>query len=389
MYPIVSLALLTTLAALTQGQRITTIQLEGVQYFVSRMNPYSPELNWFLAYQYCRSIGLQLASFETKEKADYFMEYLRNAGYSKYDFWTSGNRLGTDMFLWMSTGLPFNVTFNYMKGDQDSDPLSTSLTHGPQPITRKKRGDSGASNGCVAMKKPELEWDTDDCTAVKDFICEQTRCYYYNYGSIPVSTAQGRSQKMRKSSVPPFSSSSYASSAATGTTPPYSTPRKTPVTTPRREFISSTSSEASSTTEQEEHTARVQPQVQHEEHAVRIQEDPKQQQVQHEEPQVSNEAEAHASEIQHEEVQHVPKVHEENQEDYHYTTSESGEEYNTNAEPEQTTPGVSEETNELQIIRDSSRGMTHDMGEAFPWPWARNIMLEKPKPRTLSPELEK
>lgn len=38
-----------------------------------------------------------------------------NVGYTKYDFWTSGNRLGTDMFLWMSTGLPFNATFNYMK----------------------------------------------------------------------------------------------------------------------------------------------------------------------------------------------------------------------------------------------------------------------------------
>uniref|UniRef100_A0A1I8MPE0 Uncharacterized protein n=1 Tax=Musca domestica TaxID=7370 RepID=A0A1I8MPE0_MUSDO len=32
----------------------------------------------------------------------------------------------------------------------------------------------------------------EDCSAVKDFICEQTRCYYYNYGSIPVSSAQGR-----------------------------------------------------------------------------------------------------------------------------------------------------------------------------------------------------
>lgn len=62
------------------GQRITTIQLDGTQYFISRMNPYSPELNYFLAYQYCRSIGLQLASFETKEKADAIMQYLINAG---------------------------------------------------------------------------------------------------------------------------------------------------------------------------------------------------------------------------------------------------------------------------------------------------------------------
>lgn len=62
------------------GQRITTIQLDGVQYFVSRMNPYSPELNYFLAYQYCRSLGLQLTSFESKEKSDSITQYLRNAG---------------------------------------------------------------------------------------------------------------------------------------------------------------------------------------------------------------------------------------------------------------------------------------------------------------------
>lgn len=51
--------------------------------------------------------------------------------------------------------------------------------------------DSGSSNGCVVLKAPNFEWDADDCVSIKDFICEQTRCYYYNYGSIPVSTAQG------------------------------------------------------------------------------------------------------------------------------------------------------------------------------------------------------
>lgn len=51
-----------------------------MQYFVSRMNPYSPELNYFLAYQYCRSLGLQLTSFESKEKSDSITQYLRNAG---------------------------------------------------------------------------------------------------------------------------------------------------------------------------------------------------------------------------------------------------------------------------------------------------------------------
>ena len=50
---------------------------------------------------------------------------------------------------------------------------------------------SGLEKGCVVLKAPNLMWAPEDCLAVKDFICEQTRCYYYNYGSIPVSSAQG------------------------------------------------------------------------------------------------------------------------------------------------------------------------------------------------------
>ncbi|KAG8039065.1 hypothetical protein G9C98_003372 [Cotesia typhae] len=185
---IVLLLLITTFIA--SGQRITTIQLDGVQYFVSRMNPYSPELNYFLAYQYCRSLGLQLASFETKEKADTMTQYLKNAGYTKYDFWTSGNKLGTDMFLWMSSGLPFNATFDYMLRRTGNRAVDVPPGTEPQRVARES-GDSGSSDGCVAMVAPSLAWDAQDCTRVKDFICEQTRCYYYNYGSIPVSATQG------------------------------------------------------------------------------------------------------------------------------------------------------------------------------------------------------
>lgn len=128
----------------SSGQRITTIQLDGVQYFVSRMNPYSPELNYFLAYQYCRSLGLQLASFETKEKVQSMSQYLQNAGYSKYDFWTSGNRLGTGMFLWMSTGLPFNATFDYFESSNDAvksgllDPVDHNSNTSPQRTARDR-----------------------------------------------------------------------------------------------------------------------------------------------------------------------------------------------------------------------------------------------------------
>ncbi|KAH8374129.1 hypothetical protein KR200_010213, partial [Drosophila serrata] len=180
----------------TTGQRITTIHLDGVQYFISRMNPYSPELNYFLAYQYCRSLGLQLASFETKEKAESMTTYLKNAGYGNYDFWTSGNRLGTGMFLWMSTGLPFNATFDFFENSADAisagllDPVDHNSNTSPQRTARDSS--SGAEKGCVILKQPTLKWMPEDCSAVKDFICEQTRCYYYNYGSIPVSSAQGR-----------------------------------------------------------------------------------------------------------------------------------------------------------------------------------------------------
>ncbi|XP_061507655.1 myotubularin-related protein DDB_G0290005 isoform X1 [Anopheles gambiae] len=207
------------------GQRITTIQLDGVQYFISRMNPYSPELNYFLAYQYCRSLGLQLASFETKEKVESMTEYLQNAGYGKYNFWTSGNRLGTGMFLWMSTGLPFNATFDYFEKSPETvgmDPLDHNSNTSPQRTARDSS--SGLQKGCVHLKAPSLRWAPEDCSAVKDFICEQTRCYYYNYGSIPVSSAQGRPIQTSTST------SLYTTLAATTTTTTTSTTTEPPTT---------------------------------------------------------------------------------------------------------------------------------------------------------------
>ncbi|XP_046434951.1 uncharacterized protein nw isoform X1 [Neodiprion pinetum] len=186
----IALFLIIAAAACTSAQRITTIQLDGVQYYVSRMNPYSLELNYFLAYQYCRSLGLQLISFETKEKADTMTQYLQNAGYTKFDFWTSGNKLGTDMMLWMSTGLPFNSTFDYMRKLPGRSETYVPRGTEPQRIARES-GENGSADLCVVMKAPTLEWVTEDCTLFKDFICEQTRCYYYNYGSIPVSATQG------------------------------------------------------------------------------------------------------------------------------------------------------------------------------------------------------
>ncbi|XP_054277371.1 uncharacterized protein LOC128996235 [Macrosteles quadrilineatus] len=230
------------LAATVYGQRITTIQLDGTQYFISRMNPYSPELNYFLAYQYCRSIGLQLASFETKEKADAIMQYLINAGYNKYDFWTSGNRLGTDMMIWMSTGLPFNATFDYMRHSEDDEyevPMARQLS------AVEPRKDNDTSDGCVLLRSPDMYWDKDDCTKIRDFICEQTRCYYYNYGSIPVSPAQGNRIKV-------------TSPAAVSSTP--SPPPPTTSSTPSPTF-NPTSAEPNVDTQESEDNGEVQVEV--------------------------------------------------------------------------------------------------------------------------------
>lgn len=118
------------------GQRIMTIQLDGIQYYISRMNPYSPELNYYLAYQYCRSLGLQLASFDTKEKYLSMQDYLKNARFEKYDYWTSGNRLGTGMYLWMSTGLPFNATFDYFGNEHDTNSVEQNGNTAPQRTAR-------------------------------------------------------------------------------------------------------------------------------------------------------------------------------------------------------------------------------------------------------------
>ncbi|XP_031788906.1 uncharacterized protein LOC116417902 isoform X2 [Nasonia vitripennis] len=38
----------------------------------------------------------------------------------------------------------------------------------------------------MAMSSPNLMWSTVDCMLLKNFICEQTRSYHYNYGSISV-----------------------------------------------------------------------------------------------------------------------------------------------------------------------------------------------------------
>jgi len=149
------------------SQRIQTVELGGSRYFISNTSPYSPQLNWFLAYQYCQTIGMELLSIGTEEEKDILLDHLIENNYMASDYWTSGNQLGSQMWLWMSSGQPFNSTWSSWA------PPGAPLVKG--------------NKGCVSQIKGI--WSAQNCMDNKHFICEQTRCFYFNY----VTTNRGQS----------------------------------------------------------------------------------------------------------------------------------------------------------------------------------------------------
>ncbi|XP_076065579.1 uncharacterized protein LOC143039427 [Oratosquilla oratoria] len=156
-----TLLLLVTAAAVAtvKGQRIQTVEIDQNRYFISNASPYAPTLNWFLAYEYCRNIGMELVSFGQKKEMDSLNDYLRQTGYQTIDYWTSGNQLGSAMWIWMSTGQPFNTTFN-------------AWSDGLTPLVKSDKS-------CMTINQGL--WSANNCMDNKAFMCEQTRCFYYNY----------------------------------------------------------------------------------------------------------------------------------------------------------------------------------------------------------------
>jgi hypothetical protein len=90
---------------------------------------------WLLINLSCRFHTSQLprtvfssdTSRYNKGRSNKWMLYVE--GYNGHDYWTSGNRLGTDMLIWMSSGVTFNATFDYMR-KAPSNELDNS-TNGP------------------------------------------------------------------------------------------------------------------------------------------------------------------------------------------------------------------------------------------------------------------
>lgn len=60
--------------------------MNGNQYWFSTSSPYAPTLNFHLAYQYCRTLGLQLAVLETTEEVETISAYLNRDGTQKFVF---------------------------------------------------------------------------------------------------------------------------------------------------------------------------------------------------------------------------------------------------------------------------------------------------------------
>ncbi|ODM99279.1 Perlucin [Orchesella cincta] len=152
---------------------IKLVAMNGNQYWFSSSSPYAPNLNSHLAYQYCRTLGLQLVVLETKEEVDTISAYLNSfevgSIMNRNNYWTSGNRLGANSWLWMSSGEQLN---------------GSSFSEFPL----LKQADSGLisanSKNCLSMKSTVAKraiFTPDECEKALPFICEQVRCLYYNY----------------------------------------------------------------------------------------------------------------------------------------------------------------------------------------------------------------
>ncbi|XP_018018172.1 C-type lectin domain family 4 member A-like isoform X2 [Hyalella azteca] len=142
----------------TAGQRISTVEIEGRSYYISAQSPYNAPLSWFLAYQYCRTIGMELLTEDSQEDAQVLRTFLNNNGYGRQSFWTSGNQLGSSQWLWMTSGQPYNTSFTYWAP-------AAKLT--------------SSNEQCMLLDAEQ--WKTASCTQPHHFICQITRCYFFNY----------------------------------------------------------------------------------------------------------------------------------------------------------------------------------------------------------------
>ncbi|XP_061378234.1 macrophage mannose receptor 1 isoform X2 [Danaus plexippus] len=114
--------------------------------------------NWFKAQQYCRFHGMHLASISSQEENDRLEKYVRESGYGKEHFWTSGTDLAEEgSFFWLANGRPLTFV-NWNAGEPNNF-----------------RYENGEEENCLELWNRDdkgLKWNDSPCSFETYFICE-------------------------------------------------------------------------------------------------------------------------------------------------------------------------------------------------------------------------
>ncbi|XP_046968969.1 C-type lectin 37Db isoform X2 [Vanessa cardui] len=114
--------------------------------------------NWFKAQQYCRFHGMHLASVSSQEENDRLEKYVRESGYGREHFWTSGTDLAEEgNFFWMANGRPLTFV-NWNAGEPNNF-----------------RYENGEEENCLELWNRDdkgLKWNDSPCSFETFFICE-------------------------------------------------------------------------------------------------------------------------------------------------------------------------------------------------------------------------
>ncbi|XP_037294816.1 C-type lectin 37Da [Manduca sexta] len=114
--------------------------------------------NWFKAQQYCRFHGMHLASIASQQENDKLEQYVKDSGYGREHFWTSGTDLAEEgNFFWMANGRPLTFV-NWNAGEPNNF-----------------RYENGEEENCLELWNRDdkgLKWNDSPCSFETYFICE-------------------------------------------------------------------------------------------------------------------------------------------------------------------------------------------------------------------------
>ncbi|XP_055310894.1 C-type lectin 37Db-like [Sitodiplosis mosellana] len=150
------------LVAQISAQYISPTPMVTKKYYLITLAP----VNWFKAFNHCRSMDMNLVSITSKEENDRIIKQIQDENHQDKDFWTSGNKLGSNgVYQWMSTGKVVKFT-DWAQGQPDNQ-FRENQHESCINIFNIGRG-PGAG----------LMWNDHLCSAELYFICEQDFIQY-------------------------------------------------------------------------------------------------------------------------------------------------------------------------------------------------------------------